>query len=178
VLGLVGLGNIGKAVARKAQCLGLRVLAHDPYVAEEQGSELGVELVNLEDLLRRSDFVSLHCPLTEETHHLMGQAQLELMPHSAFLINMARGPVVDQTALYEALAKHTIAGAALDVFEEEPLPPDEPLLQLENVICTPHVSSWSEKSSSQLKRDTARNVVTVLKGKLPRSVVNRKELNL
>ena len=177
-LGLVGLGNIGKAVARKAKCLGLRVLAYDPYIPEERGSELGVEMVNLEDLLRRSDFVSLHCPLTDETRYLIGQAQFELMPPSAFLINMSRGPVVDQKALYQALAKHTIAGAALDVFEEEPPPPDEPLFQLDNVICTPHVSSWSEESSTQLKRDTARNVVTVLKGELPRSVVNRKELNL
>jgi D-3-phosphoglycerate dehydrogenase len=178
VLGLVGLGNIGKAVARKAQCLGLRVLAYDPYIPEEQGSELGVELVNLEDLLRRSDFVSLHCPLTDETRHLIGQAQLELMPPSAFLINMSRGPVVDQPALYQALANHTIAGAALDVFEEEPPPPDEPLLQLENLICTPHVSSWSDKATSQLRRDTARNLATVLKGQIPGSVVNRKELNL
>ncbi len=178
VLGLVGLGNIGRAVARQAQGMGLRVLTYDPYVAQEEADRLSVELVNLEDLLRRSDYVSLHCPLTEETHHMIGQAQLELMKPSAFLINMARGPVVDQPALYQALVKHTIKGAALDVFEQEPPSPDEPLFQLENVICTPHMSSWSAESSAQLRQDTARNVVTVLNGGVPRSVINRKELHL
>lgn len=178
VLGLVGLGNIGGTVARKAACLGLHVLAYDPYVSAERVSELGVELVTLNEVLRRSDYVSLHCPLTDETHHLIGEAQLELMKPTAFLINMARGPIVDQPALYQALVNHGIAGAALDVFEQEPPPPDEPLFQLENVICTPHVSAWSDESSSQLKRDTARNVVTVLKGGTPRSVVNRTDLRL
>jgi D-3-phosphoglycerate dehydrogenase len=178
VLGLVGLGNIGQAVARKAQAIGLCVLAYDPHIAQEKAGKMDVELTTLEDLLHRSDYVSLHCPLTEKTHHMIGQTQLELMKPSAFLINMARGPVVDQPALYQALVKHTIRGAALDVVEQEPPPPDEPLLQLENVICTPHTSSWSAEAVSQLRRDTARNVVIVLNGGVPRSVVNRKELHL
>ena len=178
VLGLVGLGNIGQAVAHKAQGMGLCVLAYDPYTAPEKASEMGVDLVGLESLLHRSDYVSLHCPLTEETYHMIGKSQLAIMKPSALLINMARGPVVDQSALYQALVEHTIAGAALDVLEQEPPQSDDPLLQLENVMVTPHLSSWSAESERQLRRDTARNVVTVLQGEVPRSVVNRKALHL
>ncbi len=178
VLGLVGLGNIGREVARKASCLGLKVLGYDPYFAPERAKALGLELVGLEELLRRSDYVSLHCPLTDETHHLIGQAQLALMKPSAYLINMARGPVVDQPALYQALTTGTIKGAALDVLEQEPPSPDDPLLKLDNVILTPHTASWTVEAVKQLRRETARNVVTVLQGKLPRSIVNRRGLRL
>ena len=176
VLGVVGLGNIGRVVVRKAKCLGLKVLGSDPYLKLEQAAELGVELVELNDLLCRSDYVTLHCPLTEETRHLIGSAQLALMKPSAFLINMARGPIVDQAALYRALVDRTIAGAAMDVLEQEPPAPDDPFLQLDNVLLTPHTSSWSAESIVQLRRDTARNVVDVFQGKTPRSVVNRKGL--
>ncbi len=131
-----------------------------------------MELTALDDLLRRSDYVSLHCPLTAETHHLIGAAQLSLMKPSAYLINMARGPIVDQAALYRALREGRIAGAALDVLEQEPPAPDDPLLQLDNVLFSPHTSSWSAESVLQLRRDTARNVVDVLQGRTPRSVVN------
>jgi len=178
VLGIVGLGNIGKAVVPKAQGLGLCVLAYDPYIAEDAAGTLGIELVGLEELLRRSDYVSLHCPLNEETYHLIGQAELGLMKRSAFLINLARGPIVDQRALCQALTSGTIAGAALDVLEQEPPPVSDPLLQLENVLITPHVASWSKQSLSQLRRETARNVVAVLKGETPRSVANGRELHL
>jgi D-3-phosphoglycerate dehydrogenase len=176
VLGIVGLGNIGSTVARKARSLGLKVLASDPYVKPEQARELGVELVELSDLLRRADYVTLHCPLIRETYHLIGPAQLALMKPSAFLMNMARGPIVDQAALYRALVDRIIAGAALDVLEQEPPAPDDPLLQLDNVLFTPHTSSWSAESIVQLRRDTARNVVDVLQGRTPRSIVNRKGL--
>jgi D-3-phosphoglycerate dehydrogenase len=178
VLGVVGLGNIGQATARKAQGVGVRVIAYDPYLPPEKARKLGVELTSLEDLLGRSDYVSLHCPLTAETRHLIGKSQLELMKPSAFLINMARGPVVDQPALYQALVKGMIAGAALDVFEQEPPQVDDPLFQLENVIFTPHSSSWSAESERQVRQDAAHNVVTVLQGKVPRYVVNRKALQL
>jgi len=178
VIGVVGLGNIGREVARKAGCLGLKVLGHDPYLAPEVAKALGIELVGLKDLLRRSDYVSLHCPLTDETRHLIAQAQLALMKPSAYLINMARGPVVDQLALYQALTVGTIKGAALDVFEQEPPSPDDPLLKLDNVILTPHAASWTAEAGAQLRRDAARNVVTVLQGKLPKSIVNRKALGL
>ena len=178
VLGIVGLGHIGRAVARKVVSLGLKVVGYDPYVAAEQASALGVEMLGLEELLRRADYVSLHCPLTEETRHLIGQAQFSLMKPSAFLINVARGAVVDQTALYQALVAGTISGAALDVLDQEPPASDDPLLRLENVIATPHVASWSAESIDQLRRDTARNVVTVLQGKLPQAIVNRVGLHL
>jgi len=176
VLGVLGLGNIGSAVVKKARCLGLTVLASDPYVRPEQARELHVELVDLTELLRRSDYVTVHSPLSAETRHLIGAAQLALMKPTSYLINMARGPIVDQAALYQALVDRTIAGAALDVLEQEPPPPDEPLLRLDNVLFTPHTSSWSAESVVQLRRDTARNVVDVFQGKTPRSVVNRVEV--
>ncbi len=178
VLGIVGLGNIGREVARKTAALGLRILGYDPYLPPEKAVTLGVELTSLEDLLRQADYVSLHCPLTEETRHLIGAAQLALMKPTAYLINMARGPVVDQTALTQALSTGTIQGAALDVLEQEPPAAEEPLLKLGNVILTPHIASWSGDAIIQLRRDTARNVVLALTGQLPRSIVNRKSLRL
>jgi len=177
-LGIIGLGNIGRMAAQKAGGLGLKLLAYDPYAAPESLAGMDVELVGLEQLLRRSDYVSIHCPLVEETRKLIGAAQLAMMQPDAYLINMARGPIVDQAALYDALVNHRIAGAGLDVLEYEPPAPDEPLLKLENVIITPHTSSWSRESLIQLRRGTAQNVVDVLQDRLPRSVVNRKALGL
>jgi D-3-phosphoglycerate dehydrogenase len=177
-LGIIGLGNIGRVVARKAGCLGLKLLGHDPYIKPEQAAELGVELVVLDDLLRRADYVTLHCPLVAETRGLIGAAQLALMKPTACLINMARGPVVVQMALYEALVNHAITAAALDVLEQEPPDPSDLLLQLDNVIINPHASSGSVEATAQVRHDTAQNVVDMLSGKLPRSVVNRKALGL
>ena len=178
VLGILGLGNIGQAVARKARCLGLRIVAYDPYVTPARAKALGVEMLALEDMLQVSDYVTIHCPLTDETRHIIGQPEFALMKPSAFLINMARGPVVDQQALYQALVASAIAGAALDVLEQEPPVADDPLLQLESVILTPHTSSWSEESATQLRRDVATNVVTVLRGGVPASTLNAVELGL
>ena len=175
-LGIVGLGNIGRAVAQKAGCLGLKLLGYDPYIKPEQATDLGVELVALDDLLRRSDYVTLHCPLIAETRGLIGAAQLALMKPTACLINMARGPVVVQSAIYDALVNHRITAAALDVLEQEPPDPNDPLLQLDNVIINPHASSGSIEAVTQLRHDTAQNVVDMLSGKLPRSIVNRKAL--
>ena len=175
-LGVVGLGNIGRAVARKAGGLGLKLLGYDPYVKPEQIADLGLELTSLDDLLRRSDYVTLHCPLVAETRGLIGAAQLALMKPTACLINMARGPVVVQSAIYDALVNHTITAAALDVLDPEPPDPNDPLLQLDNVIVNPHASSGSIEAAAQLRHDTAQNVVDMLSGKLPRSIVNRKAL--
>lgn len=177
-LGVVALGNIGREVVRKANAFGVKVLAYDPYIKPELLQGLNVELVGLEELLRRSDYVSLHCPLVEETRHLIGAAQLALMKPTAYLINMARGPVVDQPALYQALRAGTIRGAALDVLEQEPPAADDPLLKLDNVIFTPHAASWTVEAGAQLRRDTARNLVIALQGKLPKPIVNRKGLHL
>jgi len=178
VLGIIGLGNIGREVARKAGGLRLRLLGYDPYLTPARAEAMGVELTGLEDLLRRSDYVSLHCPLTDETHHLVGTAQLALMKPTAYLINMARGAVVDQPALAQALASGVIKGAALDVLEQEPPAADDPLFKLDNVIITPHVASWTVEAVEQLRRETARNVVSVLRGELPKAIVNRKGLGL
>ena len=177
-IGVVGLGNIGREVARKAIGLGLKVLGFDPYLTPERAAALGVELTELDDLLRRADYVSLHCPLTDETRHLIGPAQLALMKPTAYLINVSRGPVVDQAALYQALTSGQITGAAVDVLEQEPPAPDDPLLALDNLIVTPHVASWTNEAAQQLRRDTAQNVVIALQGRLPRSIVNRKSLGL
>lgn len=176
ILGIVGMGNIGRAVVQKARAFGLKILIFDPYLSADRIGELGAEKVEFEELLHRSDYVSLHCPLNEETHHLIAPEQLKLMKPTAYLINMARGPIVDQAALYRALVDKTIAGAALDVFEQEPPPADEPILKLDNVIFTPHLSSWSADSFVHLRREAAQNVVVALQGKHPRSIVNRKYL--
>jgi D-3-phosphoglycerate dehydrogenase len=176
VLGIVGLGNIGRVVAHKASCLGLKVLAYDPYVRSEQAAAVSAEVVTLDAVLSQSDYVTIHCPLNAETRHMFSTPQFKLMKPTAYLINMARGPIVDQVALYTALTDHTIAGAALDVLEQEPPPADEPLLKLDNVLITPHSSSWSAESVVQLRHDAAHNVVVALRGEEPRSVVNRKEL--
>ncbi|MCC7360277.1 MAG: C-terminal binding protein [Anaerolineales bacterium] len=175
-LGLVGLGRIGQAVARKAAGLGLKVMAFDPYLPADRAAALGVEGVSLADLLRRADYVSIHCPLTAETRHLIGAAELAQMKPSAYLINMARGPVVDQPALVAALTNGTLAGAAVDVLEKEPPAADEPLLRLPNLLVTPHTSSWSAESLVQLRQGVVQNVIRVLKGEPPRAVVNPRVL--
>jgi len=175
-LGIIGMGNIGRVVVQKATPFVEKILVFDPYLSAEKATESGAEKVELNDLLRRSDFVSIHCPLTEETRHLIGTEQLKLMKPTAYLINMARGPIVDQAALYQALVDKTIAGAALDVFEQEPPPADEPLLKLDNVIGTPHISSWSAESFVQLRQDVVKNVVDILQGRNPRLIVNSKFL--
>jgi D-3-phosphoglycerate dehydrogenase len=168
-LGIVGLGRIGSAAAKKGSGLGLRIEAYDPYVFETQ---LDVEFVDFDHLLKNSDFISLHAPLTDETYHMFGEDEFRKMKKSAFLINTARGPIVDGKALYKALKSGEIAGAGVDVTEPEPLPDDDPLLTLENFIITPHVAWYSEESQELLQRETTRAVVRVLKGGRPRSLVN------
>jgi D-3-phosphoglycerate dehydrogenase / 2-oxoglutarate reductase len=176
-IGIVGVGNIGRVVVQKAKAFGLTVLAYDPYLSAEKLIEIGAQRVELDALLQQADYVCLHCPLTEETHHLISLSRLKMMKPTAYLINMARGPIVDQAALYQALVDKTIAGAAVDVFEQEPPSVDEPILKLDNVIFTPHLSSWSAESFVQLRKEAAQNVVVALQGNYPRSIVNRKYLN-
>jgi D-3-phosphoglycerate dehydrogenase / 2-oxoglutarate reductase len=171
ILGLVGLGRIGQAVARGAQGLGLRVLAFDPYTSTEQAGKSGVEPVELGELLRQADYISIHCPLNPQTHHLIGREQLELMKPSVFLINVARGPLVDQAALCEALTARRIAGAALDVFEHEPPDTGDALFHLDNVILTPHRAYWSVQSAIDIRQGAIGNVVAVLQGGAARNVV-------
>jgi D-3-phosphoglycerate dehydrogenase len=170
VLGIVGLGAIGREVARKAGALGLVVQAFDPFV---ESAPDGVTLVDLETLLQRSDYVTLHCPLVPQTRGLIGAAAFAQMKPTAYLLNLSRGPVVDQDALLAALTDGSIAGAAVDVLTTEPPAIDDPLLSLPNLIVTPHSSSWSAESSDQLRHDAAENIVEALSGRLPRSIVNR-----
>jgi len=173
-LGIVGLGAIGREVARKAQALGLRILAHDPFATVDPASP--ITLVSLPELLATSDYVTLHCPLDDSTRGLIGAAELALMKPGANLLNLSRGPVVQQDALVEALRSGRLEGAALDVLDAEPPDPDDPILGLDNVIVTPHSSSWSVESARELRHRAAENVVSALHGDRLRSVVNRDQL--
>lgn len=174
LLGVVGFGAIGSEVARKAQALGLEVIAYDPFAVPDRHP--GISFVPLAQLLARSDYVTLHCPLTEETRGLIGAAELAQMKPSAYLLNLSRGPVVDQAALTEALQTGVIQGAALDVLSTEPPDPADALLQLDNVIVTPHIASWSIEAGVELRRGVAQSVVDALLGREPASVVNRDAL--
>ncbi|MBE3574471.1 MAG: phosphoglycerate dehydrogenase [Firmicutes bacterium] len=158
-LGIVGLGAIGKAVAKRARGLEMRIVAFDPFVDEKAAEALGVRPVSLEELLASSDFVSLHCPLTEETRGLIGAAQLGLMKKSAYLINFARGGIVDEAALVQALRAGTIAGAAVDAYEQEPPPQDHPLFGLDNVLVFPHMGAHTWEAIDAMSVAAARNVV-------------------
>lgn len=171
-LGLVGLGNLGRAMARKVSGWGLRLLATDPYLEAERAAELGVALVDLETLCRQSDYISLHVPLLPETRHLIGARQLALMKPGAVLINTARGQVLDTAALGAALDQGRLAAAGLDVFETEPLPADSPLRRHPRVILTDHVAWYSEESQAELRQTVAEEAVRVCQGGLPRSLAN------
>jgi D-3-phosphoglycerate dehydrogenase len=160
--GSIGVGNIGTELFQLLRPFGLaRLLAFDPYVSAARGAELGIELVPLETLLAESDFVAINCPLTNETWHLIGERELRQMRPSAFLINTARGAIVDQAALTRALQEHCIAGAALDVFEHEPIALDDPLLQLDNVILSPHAIAWTDALVRGNGVGACENVLTV-----------------
>ena len=174
-LGVIGLGRIGKTVAWKAQGLGLKVIATDPYVPDESASRLNVPLVPLDDLLRTSDYVTLHTPLTHETFKMIKSRELSLMKSSAYLINCARGKCVDAASLVTALSEERIAGAALDVIEIEPPPVDllGELLAFPNVIVTQHNAWYSEESVDDRQRIAAETVRDALMGLMPESVVNR-----
>jgi phosphoglycerate dehydrogenase-like enzyme len=169
----LALGNIGRLVASKARAFGLDVVAYDPYLREQHTRVDGTPLVGLDDVLASADYVSVHCPLNEGTRHLLGRRELELMKPTACLINTARGAIVDQVALIDLLTRGQLAGAGLDVFETEPLPRDDPLRALDNVILTPHSASVSVVSTVECRRTAVEHVVTVLRGGIPADVVNR-----
>ncbi len=171
-LGIVGLGKIGQSLAAKAQALGLRTIAFDPYLSSERAQELGVELVEMDFLLWHSDYVSLHAPLTETTKKLFSLAALKKMKPTAYLINSSRGGLVDERALYVALTEGLIAGAGIDVTDPEPPQSDNPLFRLDNVLITPHVSYYSEEADVELRRRSAEAVADVLQGRRPDDLVN------
>jgi len=171
-LGIVGLGRIGVAVAERARGFRMRLLCHDSVRREAEERRLGCEFVSLERLLGESDFVTLHTPLGPETRGLIGAAQFALMKPTAFLINTSRGPVVDEAALIAALQAKRIAGAALDVFEREPIDPQSPLLAMENVVVLPHIGSATAATRQAMVDLAVDNAVAVLQRKPPLTLVN------
>ncbi len=176
VLGLVGFGKIPKLVATKAQAFGLQVQTFDPYIPAEATAKLGVKSVSFAELLRTSDYVSIHAPLTPETKNMFNAEAFRQMKPGALLVNTARGPLVDVDALADALDAGQLAGAALDVLPTEPPPPGLRLLGRDNVILTPHTGFYSEESMTDLQRKAAEQVALVLSGKEPRYPINLKQL--
>jgi D-3-phosphoglycerate dehydrogenase len=171
-VGIVGLGNIGSAFARRLAAFEASVIAHDPYVDDTRFKALGVERVSLETLAERADYVSVHTLLNAETRHLINEAFLRRMKPTAMLINTARGPVVDERALAQALTEKRLAGAALDVWEQEPVASDNPLLRMDNVIATPHAAFFSSSAVARVPRRCGEEVARVLTGQQPLNVVN------
>jgi phosphoglycerate dehydrogenase-like enzyme len=176
-LGSIGVGNIGAELFRLARPFDMHLIAHDPFADPKVVADLGIELVSLDDLFARSDVLAVNCPLTDSTRHLVNANRLALMKPSAYFINTARGPIVDQAALTAALQNGTIAGAGLDVFEVEPPGPDDPLLHLENVILTPHALCWTDQCFAGNGLADVRAVLDVRQGKAPVGVVNREVLD-
>jgi glyoxylate reductase len=171
-IGIIGAGRIGYAVAKRAKGFDMRVLFYDVIPRPEMEKDFRAKKVDLDTLLKESDFVSVHVPLMKETHHLVNAQKLSLMKKTAYLINNSRGPVVDEKALYEALRKGQIAGAGLDVFEQEPTPVDNPLLKLDNVVVAPHISSASLETRAKMSEMVAENLVAFFEGKRPPNLVN------
>ena len=171
-IGIVGFGRIGQAVAAKARAFGLHILATDPIVPGELVEAHGGRMVDLPTLLAESDFISLHTPLNDATRNLIGREELSLMKQDAFLINAARGPLIDEMALYDALRTGSIAGAGLDVMADNSPPQDHPLMSLDNIIITPHVAFFSQESTLELEQRAAAEVVSVLQGRMPDNLVN------
>lgn len=172
-LGIVGLGGIGRALLDLLRGFGMnQTLAFDPVLTAEQAAELGVKLVPLDELLSQSDFVSLHCPLNESTRDLIGERELNLMRRDAYLINTARGGIINEPALYTALKERRIAGAAIDCFDNEPLSAPPPLAELDNVLLAPHGIAWTEELFRDIGRMACGQLVSLAQGKQPSSVVN------
>jgi phosphoglycerate dehydrogenase-like enzyme len=176
-LGVIGAGGIGKEILRMARGFDLKLLAADPYVNSIELGYVGARKVDLETLLHQSDFVVVITLLNEQTRHLIGARQLALMKPTAYLINVSRGPVVDEAALIDALRAGRIAGAGLDVFEQEPIDPANPLLAMDNVIVTPHALCWTDECFHNMAATGLASIVEVLGGRVPEFVVNRDVLS-
>lgn len=170
-LGIVGMGNIGARVALRARAFEMAFSVYDPYIPEAHVTALGGRRVNLDELLTEADFVTLHCPLNTETREMIGARELSLIKRSAFLINAARGGIIDERALLKTLQERKIAGAALDVIDSEPPPADHPLFRLDNVIWTPHLGAVTREASRRGEWGAAQEAVRVLEGKRPKNPV-------
>ncbi|OGO16746.1 MAG: hypothetical protein A2Z14_13975 [Chloroflexi bacterium RBG_16_48_8] len=172
VLGLVGLGNIGQAVARKAQGFGFKMLVYDPYLSPNALAQFDIDIVGLDELLLRSDVVALTAPHTDETHHMINADALKRMKPSALLVNTSRGSLVDEAALEEALEKGWIAGAGLDVMENEPVEAGRPILNSDKLTLTPHTAWYTEQAMERMRRQACQEVARVLRGERPKNPVN------
>jgi len=170
-LGIVGLGRIGSAVAVRAAAFGMDIIACDPYCPAERATGLGVELVTLEHLLGTSDVITLHAPLTDETRGMIGREQFRMMKKGVKFVNCARGGIVDEQALYDAIREGIVSGCALDVYENEP-PEGSPLLALDQVIATPHIGAVTTEAKAKVAADIARQVVDALQGRHVKNAVN------
>jgi len=177
-LGVVGIGRIGSAVARRDKGFNMRIIYYDVFRNEQVEKELGVEYVPLERLLKESDFVTVHVPLTPETHHLINEDRLRTMKKTACLVNTSRGPVVDEKALYKALKEGWIWAAGLDVWEKEPVDVSNPLLELNNVTAAPHIASGSIATRTRMAVMAAENMVAILDGRVPPNLVNKEALEV
>lgn len=171
-LGIIGLGRIGSIVASRAKGLSMNVIASDPFISKERASNLGVEVVELSELFRRSDFISIHTPKTSETTYLIGEKEFAMMKKEVRIINCARGGIINEKALYKAIKEKIVGGAALDVFEKEPVSPDNPLLELDEVICTPHLGASTDEAQENVAIDVAEQIVDFFKKGQIRNAVN------
>ncbi|MDK2879254.1 MAG: D-3-phosphoglycerate dehydrogenase / 2-oxoglutarate reductase [Thermoanaerobacteraceae bacterium] len=170
-LGVVGLGRIGREVAKKAIGLGMNILAYDPYIIKQQVENIDIKVVDLDTVLKEADFITFHVPLTKSTYHMVGEKQFSMMKDGVMLINCARGGIIDEEALYEALKSGKVAGCALDVFEKEP-PLESPLLDLPNLIATPHLGASTQEAQVSVAVDVAKDVIRALKGEMVKNPVN------
>lgn len=171
-LGIIGLGRIGLAMVPRAKGFNMKIIYHDDYREPTNDEELGVERKTLEEVLKESDYISLHVPLTPETKHMIDEKQFKMMKPTAYIVNTSRGPVIEEKALYKALKEGWIKGAALDVHEKEPTDPNNPLLTLDNIIVTPHIASGSIETRTKMAIIAATNLTSVLKGEEPPNLVN------
>ncbi|MGJ9459624.1 C-terminal binding protein [Oceanobacillus sp. CF4.6] len=173
-IGLVGFGNIPRRLAEKVKILGLKIVVADPFLPEEVAKDHEVELVSLEELCERADVISVHAPLTNSTKGMIGKEQFNLMKKGVYLVNTARGPVVDEEALLEALHNGTVSAVGLDVVENEPIDRNHPFLSMDNVILTPHMAGYSEESAEEMRSKTALGIIDVLVyGQYPKYLVNK-----
>ena len=177
-VGIIGLGRVGRQVAKRINCFDVKILACDPYISLDVFKNYNAKNVDFNTILEQSDFVTLHIPLNDETRYMISTNQLKKMKKTAILINAARGGIVDEEALYKALLENEIAGAGLDVLEKEPVEKDNPLLKLDNVIITPHMGWYSEDSVDEVQKIAAEQVLMFLQGKVPINLVNKEVLKL
>jgi glyoxylate reductase len=177
-IGIIGLGRIGSAIARRAKGFNMKILYYDAIRREDIEKELGIIYTDIDTLLKESDIITLHVPLTNETKHLINEEKLKKMKKNAILVNTSRGPVIDEKALYKALKEKWIAGAGLDVFEKEPTPKTNPLLKLPNIVVAPHIASASYETRSRMAELVAENLIAFHKGEKPPTLVNSEVLNI